>query len=657
MMKKISNESLFDLKNVSQTLVAGKNLFYLETETNKEENNYISTIYRLNLETKERVHFGDSGSNNTQMKVSPDKKYLTYLSNNNKDKKMQLFAIPITGGSAVQLTDEKNGISQYLWVKDSDTIYYQTTTEEDSENKKEEKKPSKSVFTKLNYKADGKGRLAENINYQIKKIKVKNLNTIPKVELIMEEDRTLTLSYVEKNESYLLYFDQYDPEDDWTYGGTVFKHYLPTNKRENLTEEIPNGIFSFALASEDEKNFLFIGNDFAHKFVTNDNVYSYNQENKSLKNLTEDLKFGIGDSLVADFQQNLSGPDILWLEDGKRFVFKVTEHGKITLYEGNIKGEVKKLINEKMHITSLALTENKKQALISYSDLTTPSKLALIDLDNSEVIDLYNPNEDFMENHRIKQAESFYYKSLKDWEIQAWYLPPADENKKHPAILYVHGGPQVSYGETFFHEMQMLSAEGYGVIMINPRGGSGYGQEFVASILNNYGDEDYQDLLNGLDHALKKYPMIDEEKLYLAGGSYGGFMTNWMVTHTNRFKAAVTQRSISNWLSFYGTSDIGPSFVEFQLGRDLSKADELWSMSPLSHAKNAETPLLLIHGEQDFRCPLEQAEQFYIAMKKYGVKTRMAIFPESSHGLSRSGLPNLRIERLEEIVDWFNEHS
>src|SRR5699024_3693116 len=152
----------------------------------------------------------------------------------------------------------------------------------------------------------------------------------------------------------------------------------------------------------------------------------------------------------------------------------------------------------------------------------------------------------------------------------------------------IQGGPHVSYGETFFDEMQALVGAGYGVILLNPRGGSGYGQEFVESILNNYGVEEYHDLVNGTDYVVENYAKIDPYRVYVAGGSYGGVMTNCMVTHTNRFKAAVTQRSISNWISFYGTSDVGPSFVEFQLGRDLSDVEDLWKMSPLAHAKNAQ---------------------------------------------------------------------
>lgn len=196
--------------------------------------------------------------------------------------------------------------------------------------------------------------------------------------------------------------------------------------------------------------------------------------------------------------------------------------------------------------------------VVAYSTLTNPSVLALLDLTTGKLTDIENPNEEFLAKTKLSQPDMFWYQGVNDWDIQGWYVPPIESKKNHPAILYIHGGPQVAYGESFFHEMQVHAANGYGVIMLNPRGGQGYGQEFVKAILGDYGNEDYQDLMLGLDYVLTEYPEIDKNNVYVAGGSYGGFMTNWIVGHTNRFKAAVTQRSISNWISFYGTSDIGP---------------------------------------------------------------------------------------------------
>lgn len=654
-MKKITNESLFELKSVSQPIVAGDYAFYLETTMNKEENKYETAIYRVDLKTKERVLFGDSGSLNTALQLSPDKKKLAYLSNNTKDERIQLFTIPLSGGAAKQVTFEKEGMSNYFWLNDSQTIYYQTQVKvEDEEENSAEKKdlPKKKEITKLNYKMDGRGVTPEDRSYQIKKIAIDQ----EEPELVLEEERPLSIGYVAKDESYLLYFDRLDPEDEWVYGGSMYKYDLATGDRKLLTEEIPEGSFQFSQANDAEDYFLFVGNDFKYKFVTNSAVYGYDVNSGSLTNLTGSLDLSVGDSLVGDFQQNTGGKNVWWLEDGTTFLFKTTEQGKITLYRGSIDGTVEKVFDENIHITGMDIRENKTEAVITYSTLTRASVVAVLDLQTSTVTDLYDPNQSFFEEYTVSKPERFWFKSVKDWDIQGWYVPPVDTPANHPAILYIHGGPQVSYGETFFHEMQALAAQGYGVIILNPRGGSGYGQDFVASILDNYGDEDYQDLMNGLDFVLTEHPEINEEALYVAGGSYGGFMTNWIVTHTNRFRAAVTQRSISNWLSFYGASDIGPAFVEFQLGRDLSQADELWQMSPLAHAEHANTPLLVLHGEQDLRCPLEQGQQMYIAMKKQKVATRFVTFPDSSHGLSREGLPNLRIERLQEIADWFKNY-
>jgi len=289
--------------------------------------------------------------------------------------------------------------------------------------------------------------------------------------------------------------------------------------------------------------------------------------------------------------------------------------------------------------------------------VTTPSVLATLDLNNGELATLYDPNKRFSSEHEYAETEHFWYKGADEWDIEGWYVAPTKNKKNHPAILYIHGGPQVCYGETFFHEMQQLASEGYGVILLNPRGGNGYGQAFVSSIIGDYGNKDYEDLILGTDHVLLKHPEIDNDRVFVAGGSYGGFMTNWIVGHTDRFKAGVTQRCISNWISFYGTSDVGAFFVEFQLEKDVQDALDLWKMSPLAYAHNVKTPLLVIHGEEDLRCPQEQGEQMYTAMKKQGVDTKMVLYPKSSHGLSRAGLPHLRLDRMSEITAWFKKYE
>ena len=545
-------------------------------------------------------------------------------------------------------------------MKNGAAIYYQTTQKKEApEDEKAQEKlgqvkklPHATHIDKLTYKLDGAGILPQDLLHQIKKIDVATKES----KLVYEDDQRVGLSYVSQDESFYLLYDELNREDEWNYGGTVHYYDVASKEKRPLTTAVPKGSFYFADMNDQEDYLLLLGNDFEHAFVSLTKVYGYDMKEHTLTCLTEDLDIEVNDALVADFQQAVYGLSVEWLND-EEFLFPATVHGKIQLYKGNRKGETELLFNERMHLTDGCLTEDKAQMVVTYSTLTTTSELGTLDLATGKIEPLYQPNTAFFENHEVSNPEMFWYKGADNWDIQGWYVPPVEKKAKHPAILYIHGGPQVAYGESFFHEMQALAAQGYGVIMLNPRGGNGYGQEFVASILGDYGNKDYEDLMLGTTHVLNEHPEIDEKHLYVMGGSYGGFMTNWVVGHTDRFRAAISQRSISNWISFYGTSDIGAFFVEFQLQRDLSDVEGLWKMSPLAFAKNAKTPILLMHSDQDLRCPMEQAEQFYVAMKKHGVETKLITFPQSNHGLSRNGLPNLRMKRFDAILEWLKNHA
>lgn len=651
-MSKITIDSLTELKNVSQPVIHENTVFYLETEINETENRYETSVHSIDTGTKERKVWAAGGTTNTQLQVSPNGKWVSYLSNDTEEEKMQVMLMPLNGGGAVQLTDEKEGVSSYEWAHSGASIYYQTNQKKENGEKKEKELPKPTVITRLQYKLDGVGVIPEDRIHQIKKVEVATKHT----QVVMENDRSIGLSYISKDESFLLLSDKLDIEDEWQYGGTVYWYDVASKETRSLTESIPEGVFQFGAMNESEDYALLLGNDFEYAFVSQTKVYGYDLSNQTLTCLTEEADLEVSDVLVADFQQQVNGLDVTWM-DNETFLFPVSQHGKVQLYKGDTSGKLEKVYDELIHLTDGSLSEDGKTIAVSVSTPVKPSELRLLDLETGKEAVLYNPNASFEEAHTFVDPERFWYKGADDWDIQGWYMPPVEAEEKHPAILYIHGGPQVAYGESFFHEMQMLAAKGYGVILLNPRGGNGYGQEFVASILGDYGYKDYEDLMLGTDVVLENHPEIDQDRLYVAGGSYGGFMTNWIVGHTDRFKAAVTQRSISNWISFYGTSDIGPHFVQFQLQNNVSQMEELWKMSPLAYAENAQTPLLLIHGDEDLRCPKEQAEQFYTAMKRQRVDTKLVTFPQSNHGLSRNGLPNLRKERLQHIVDWFETYE
>lgn len=245
-------------------------------------------------------------------------------------------------------------------------------------------------------------------------------------------------------------------------------------------------------------------------------------------------------------------------------------------------------------------------------------------------------------------------------ELNGWVILPSKYHpkKKYPAILDIHGGPRTVYGENFFHEMQVWAAKGYIVMFTNIRGSDGRGDAF-ADIRDQYGQIDYQNLMDFVDRVMMEYA-VDEKRLFVTGGSYGGFMTNWIIGHTDRFKAAASQRSISNWISMSYLSDIGPYFGPDQNGADQLFGQEniqrLWEHSPLKYAQNVQTPTLFIHSDQDYRCPLPEGMQMMQALKVRQIDTKLVIFHGENHELSRSGKPKHRIKRLQEITNWFEKY-
>lgn len=267
-------------------------------------------------------------------------------------------------------------------------------------------------------------------------------------------------------------------------------------------------------------------------------------------------------------------------------------------------------------------------------------------------------NEDITQNKKISIPEYFEFKNNDNIKLQGFIIKPIDYDPKktYPAILDIHGGPKTVFGEVFFHEMQVWANMGYFVFYTNPRGSDGRGNEF-ANLRGKYGTIDYDDLMLFTDIVLEKYPQIDKTRVGVTGGSYGGYMTNWIIGHTDRFKCAVSQRSISNWISKFGTTDIGYYFnADQNLSTPWKEHDKMWWHSPLKYADKAATPTLFIHSEQDYRCWLAEGLQMFTALKYHGVEARLCMFRGESHELSRSGKPKHRVRRLEEMTAWFEKY-
>jgi dipeptidyl aminopeptidase/acylaminoacyl peptidase len=256
----------------------------------------------------------------------------------------------------------------------------------------------------------------------------------------------------------------------------------------------------------------------------------------------------------------------------------------------------------------------------------------------------------------LQPVERLAYRSTDGLLIDGFFVKPLgwQPGKKYPMVLVIHGGPRDMFGVDWFQEFQVYAARHWAVFYCNPRGSLGYGEGFERKEIDNWGIGDYEDVMSGVDAALDRHPWIDREALGVTGGSYGGFMTNWIVSHNNRFKAAVTLRSLSNFISDEGTREQAYGHEEYFQGELFEHLDQYWEASPLKHARNVRTPVLILHSDMDFQLPLEQAEQWFRALKHYGVQAELVLFPRENHNLTRTGEPRHIIESFNWQLYWFD---
>jgi len=288
------------------------------------------------------------------------------------------------------------------------------------------------------------------------------------------------------------------------------------------------------------------------------------------------------------------------------------------------------------------------------TSVNIPTEVYIADTDGRNERKLTSINEKITTEIAFPDAERFTYKSVGDYEIEGWLMKPYgyQAGRKYPLVLYIHGGPHSQYGEGWFDEFHNIAGAGMWVLFTNPRGSSGYGGDFTYATRGRWGYEDYDDLMKAVDIASVR-PDVDSTRMGVTGGSYGGFMTDWITTRTNRFKAAQTDRSISNWYSWYGSSD-AQGLTEFEFyGKPWDNPTLYDTLSPIRYVNKVRTPTLIVQSEEDYRTAMSDAEQWFMALKKQGVPVEFIRYPRSTHELSRSGEPWLLVDRLGRLRQWF----
>ncbi|MFC5713482.1 S9 family peptidase [Thalassorhabdus alkalitolerans] len=650
-----------DLKRISvvgdpQISPDGERYAYVQTHIDENEE-YRSHLYIHTLGDDIPVQWTFGKVKDQSPRWSPDGSEMVFSSN--RSGTSQLWIMSTSGGEARQLTTLKNGAHSPVWSPNGRYILFSTLMdpdgvpeEETKEDGSKKQKPKPLVVERLKYKSDMRGFHDEKRNH----LALYDLKAQKVIQLTSGQFDHTPGSW-SPDSKHVVFTANRETDEDRTLHQDLFTIDIESREVTKLTDT--TGAFSLPNWSPDGQKIACFGHQYEFKGATLNQVWIIDVDTKEKTCMTLKWDVQIGDAMIGDIRSNSPNPGPVWSLEQEYIYFTASDHGNTGLYQMDMEGEITTIHEEENHVFGFTYHRNTDRFIAGISDPSNPGDFFKIRRNERGKIRLTDVNEKFLREVHLSIPEPVTTKAEDGWEIHGWIMKPADfeDGKKYPLVLEIHGGPHAMYGNTFFHELQLLAAQGYVVLYTNPRGSHGYGQTFVNACRGDYGGRDYTDLMSAVDHVLENFDCIDQERLGVTGGSYGGFMTNWIVSHTDRFKAAVTQRSISNWLSFYGVSDIGYFFTEWEIGYHLfDDPEKLWHHSPLRYVKNVNTPLLILHGEQDYRCPIEQGEQLFIALKHLEKEVKFVRFPEANHELSRSGPPTLRLERLNHICKWFKQY-
>ena len=358
-------------------------------------------------------------------------------------------------------------------------------------------------------------------------------------------------------------------------------------------------------------------------------------------------------NVLGDWQYEPGNFD--WMPNG-RLAMSASVGGRTALFHADPRsGSITEVVGGRRVMRGVSYDRAFRKVAFVATSVDKPTELFIADIDGKNERRLTGFNDDLNAEIAWPTAERFTYESVGGLEIEAWLQFPHgyEKGKKYPLVLYIHGGPHSQYGEGWFDEFHNLTGAGMFVLYTNPRGSSGYGADFTYSTRGRWGMEDFEDLMKAVDIVIERDD-VDRENIGVTGGSYGGFMTAWITTKTDRFKAAQTDRMISNWFSWYGTSE-AQGLTEFEFyGKPWDNPDLYWDLSPIKYVDNVVTPTLLVQSEEDHRTPMTDAEQWFMALRKQGVPAEFIRYPRSTHDLSRTGEPWLLVDRLGRLRQWFS---
>lgn len=409
--------------------------------------------------------------------------------------------------------------------------------------------------------------------------------------------------------------------------------------------------------SPDGSLIAFIGRRDGARAGANNEVYLATPDGKALRGLTDEFDRSPMTSSFSDTWSPREHTPLIWQPDGAGVLFTASDRGRVGIYRASVDGSgIEPVIGGDRTIAYVSQSADGEWLAFVAGSFSNPCDLYVHRFDGSEERRLTTINGDRLDDLPIQQPHHFTFESPDGgFEIDAWLIRPVDfdESQRYPLVQIIHGGPHSIFGHTFFFDMQLWASQGWNVLFINPRATQGYGEAFATAILGAWGTGDWPEQERALDLAIEQ-GAVDPERLAVTGLSYGGFMTNWIVGHSDRYRVAASENGISNLVSFFTTSDIGWYWLEDEMEKTVwDNLDWYMQASPISYVPRMRTPMLLLQAEADYRCPIEQGEQLYTALLARGVPAEMVRFPGESHGQLSNGKPETRLVRRQVTLDWF----